>query len=36
GTRTLDQGAIDPASVLAAGASVQWTRDGQPQSADLR
>jgi hypothetical protein len=36
GTRVLDQGAIDQASVHSAGASVQWTRDGQPHSADLR
>jgi hypothetical protein len=35
GTRTLDQGTIDPASLHASGTSVQWTRDGQPQSAAL-
>jgi hypothetical protein len=35
GKRTLDQGTIDAASVLAAGTAVNWTRDGQPQSATL-
>jgi hypothetical protein len=34
GTRTLDEGNI--ASVRARGTSVEWTRDGQPQSAVLR
>jgi hypothetical protein len=36
GTRTLDQGTIDAASVHAVRAAIHWTRDGQPQSADLR
>jgi hypothetical protein len=35
GTRTLDLGTIDAASVKAAGTAVNWTRDGQPQSAEL-
>ncbi len=36
GTQTLDQGNIDAASVRAQGTTVDWTRDGQPQSAVLR
>jgi hypothetical protein len=36
GTRTLDQGTIDAASVQAAGKAVHWSRDGAPQSAELR
>jgi hypothetical protein len=36
GSRTLDQGTIDPKSVRALGTSVQWTRDGQSRSAELR
>jgi hypothetical protein len=36
GSRTLDQGTIDPPSVRALGTSVEWTRDGQPRSAQLR
>jgi hypothetical protein len=36
GIQTLDQGAIDAASVQASGALVEWQRDGQPQSAALR
>jgi hypothetical protein len=36
GNRTLDRASIDPASVHAAGTSVEWTRDGQPASAVLR
>jgi hypothetical protein len=35
GVRQLDQGTIDPASVTAVGAAVEWMRDGQPQSATL-
>jgi hypothetical protein len=35
GTRTLDQGNIDAASVRAVGSGVEWARDGQPQSAVL-
>lgn len=35
GARPLDQGAIDPASLTAAGPVVDWTRDGRPQSATL-
>jgi hypothetical protein len=35
GTRTLDQGNIDAASVRAVGSRVEWARDGQPQSAVL-
>jgi hypothetical protein len=35
GLRTLDQGTIDPPSVRALGTSLQWTRDGQPRSAQL-
>jgi hypothetical protein len=36
GTRTLDEGNIDAASVQAQGTTIEWTRDGQPQSAMLR
>jgi hypothetical protein len=36
GKRTLDQGTIDAASVQAAGTAINWNRDGQPQSAELR
>ena len=35
GARTLDQGTIEAASVHAVDTSIQWTRDGQPHSADL-
>jgi hypothetical protein len=36
GTRKLDEGNIDAASVRARGTSVEWTRDGQPHSAALK
>jgi hypothetical protein len=36
GTRMLDEGNIDAASVRAQGTTIEWTRDGQPQSVALR
>jgi hypothetical protein len=36
GQRTLDSGNVDPASLHATGATVSWTKDGAPASADLR
>jgi hypothetical protein len=35
GAHLLDQGNIDPASVTLTGATLSWTKDGQPHSASL-